>query len=263
MLASPVGLRSFMSSTPRIVCSSHIGRVRARNEDAYVVDPQAGVVVVADGMGGHPGGDVASRIAADAVAEHLRAHRDDTPALRVATMVRSVRAGHEAVRDRAAGRPGLEGMGTTVVALTVDPDHGSWVLGHVGDSRAYRLRDASFDRLTRDDTWVQERVESGLMTPEEARGHPYAQMLSQCLGLQREPVPNVQSGRTQAGDLYLLCTDGLTAMLSDEEIGAILLAHPRALEEAVEGLVSQANARGGYDNVTVALVEITPPAPAE
>ena len=253
---------------------SHIGRTRARNEDSMALEPDAAVVVVADGMGGHPGGDVASRVAADVAASTLttllssapehRPDEHDTTGRLSRAMSRSVLAAHGAVRDRGRSEPGLNGMGTTLIGWVADADTGADAVGHVGDSRAYRLRRGVLERLTRDDTWVQERVDAHEFTPEEARRHPFGHMLTQCVGLDEPPTPHVGVGHVEDGDVYLLCTDGLVGMLEDAEIRRIVGAngadrpgadHPGAVARA---LVDAANERGGRDNITVALVVVRP-----
>jgi PPM family protein phosphatase len=247
---------------------SDIGRVRRRNEDSFALDPEMGVAVLADGMGGHPGGDVASQIACGYAAERLRAFQA-ARTLHGTTwnpgdaMSMTVLGAHEAVRARSAGEPGLAGMGTTLTALVADVAAGAWVIGHVGDSRAYLLRHGSFRQLTRDDTWVQQRVDAEQLTPDQARRHPFGHILAQCLGLDDAPVPQVMSGSLRAGDLFVLCTDGLTGVLEDEVLADVLRAHthgagaPADVEAAARTLVATALDRGSGDNVTVALLAVS------
>lgn len=241
-----------------------IGQVRRRNEDSIGLEPGLGIVVVADGMGGHPGGDVASSEAAVTAVHRLREFREGSgPQGGEAPMDEAMRgavmAAHAAVRARGEDDPELEGMGTTVTAFAADPDEGSWSIGHVGDSRAYLLRHGSFRQLTRDDTWVQQRVDAAELTPEQARRHPFGHILTQCVGLEDPPTPQILSGRLERGDVFLLCTDGLAGMLDDEFIADALRAHfspgPDA-EGAVDALVAGAKDRGGYDNITVAIISV-------
>ena len=247
---------------------SDIGRTRTRNEDSLAMLPSSGIAIVADGMGGHPGGDVASRIAAEKTGEMLEASLgSEAPAqgrlagMR-ATMLESVMSAHLAVRAAVAQDEELEGMGTTITAMALDVDRDQYVLGHVGDSRAYRLRAGKLVQLTRDDTWVQERVDANELTPEQARHHPYSHILTQCVGLEEPPAPHVHDGTAVARDVYLLCSDGLVGMLDDEDIVRILrkqlggAPRPEALEVAAQELVAAANEAGGHDNITVSLVLI-------
>lgn len=245
---------------------SDIGRVRRRNEDCLAIDPPRGVAVVADGMGGHPGGDVASRIAATTAAEYLAAAVELgrgkagfverlTPAMSDAVSV-----AHTRIRAHGDDEPELRGMGTTLTALVIAED-GAWVIGHVGDSRAYRLRDGRLSQLTRDDTWIQQRVDQGDVLPENARTSPYAHLLTQCLGLEESPDPQVISGIAAPGDVYLLCSDGLVGMLDDHEIVPILAdvgRDPASADAGLTQLIVAANDAGGHDNITAALVSFGP-----
>ncbi len=247
---------------------SDIGRIRRRNEDSLALAAASGVAVVADGMGGHPAGDVASRAASNAALAELsrlraaHATESSAPPLDLA-MSRVVLVAHAAVRDRSVQDAALAGMGTTLTAFAATAEHGSWVIGHAGDSRAYLLRHGSFQQLTRDDTWVQQRVDAAELTRAQARHHPFGHILTQCLGLEDPPEAQVLTGRLQPGDLFLLCTDGLTGMLEDEVIADALRAPTQgaalapALEGAARTLVAMALDRGGYDNITVALVAVS------
>jgi protein phosphatase len=257
--------------TITVIGRSDIGRIRNRNEDSISLVPELGIAVLADGMGGHPGGDVASRIACETASEHLRHRLPFAPGLDVEdveerlsrTMAESVLWAHNAVRSEGAKDAVLEGMGTTLTAFASDPESGVYVIGSVGDSRAYLLRDGDLRQLTRDDTWVQQRVDAADLTPEQARRHPFGHMLTQCIGLATPPDPHVVTGRLKPGDRFLLCTDGLTGMLSDEEIREALLdgggeaAAADPGQHVLETLVAGANDAGGHDNVTVALVTVT------
>jgi protein phosphatase len=230
--------------------------------------PELGVAVVADGMGGHPGGDVASRIAASTAAKVLAqelegeaAGFDDVATRLSVAMRRSVIRAHREIRAEGEREPDLEGMGTTITALVVDPATDVYVLGHVGDSRAYLFRDGKLTQLTRDDTWVQERVDAQILTAEQARRHPFAHLLTQCLGLEDTPTPHILHGSVQIGDAYLLCTDGLVGMVEDGDLEDILareLGKNGAAEgePALQALLDAANAAGGHDNITAVLMSI-------
>ena len=258
-----------MPHIPTVVGLSDVGRTRTRNEDSLSLVPELGVAVVADGMGGHPGGDVASRIAASTaakvLAEELGAgaekYDDATTRLSVA-MRRSVLRAHLEIRAEGEREPELDGMGTTITALIVDPLSDVYVLGHVGDSRAYRFRRGRLEQLTRDDTWVQERVEAQILTVEQARRHPFSHLLTQCLGLEDTPTPHIMHGSVQAGDAYLLCTDGLVGMIDDDALAEILVrelgedGEPVAGESTLQALLDAANAAGGFDNITAVLLTI-------
>jgi serine/threonine protein phosphatase PrpC len=243
-----------------------VGRARSRNEDSLSLLPELGVAVVADGMGGHPGGDVASKIAARTAAKVLKDELSNrAPGDLGDTMLRSVLEAHNAIRVEGQKAPELEGMGTTITAFAVDSDSDSFVLGHVGDSRAYRFRAGALTQLTKDDTWVQERVDANQLTVEQARRHPFAHLLTQCLGLEETPVPHITHGQVEIGDAYLLCTDGLVGMVDDQTLEQILIreidangAPPDAAQRrpVVQALVDAANQAGGYDNITAVLITI-------
>lgn len=247
---------------------SDIGRARTRNEDSLALDPGLGILVVADGMGGHPAGDVASRTACGYAAERLRAFLV-APTLHGTTwdpghaMSQAILGAHRAVRERSAQDPTLTGMGTTLTALVAHVPTGAWVLGHVGDSRAYLLRHGSFRQLTRDHTWAQQRVDEEQLTPEQARRHPLSHILTQCLGLDDEPSPQVLTGTLRAGDVFLLCSDGLTGVLEDELLADALRAHvgragePRDIEAAARTLIAKALDRSARDNLTAALLAVS------
>jgi PPM family protein phosphatase len=254
---------------PIVTGLSDIGRIRSRNEDSIALLPDLGVAVVADGMGGHPGGDVASRIAAQTTALELQdsvgpaIHRDQDVVSQVRTaMAESVGAAHEAIRAEGKTDPELEGMGTTVTALVVDLPTATYVIGHVGDSRAYLLRNDALTQITRDDTWVQDRVDNGEFSQEQADRHPFGHILTQCVGLEDTPTIHVMDGRTEAGDVYLLCSDGLVGVLNDDVIADLLRSafasgpSDEAARSAATALVASANEAGGYDNITVALTAL-------
>ncbi len=245
-----------------------VGKMRTRNEDSSALVPRLGVAVVADGMGGHPGGDVASRMAADAVADVLaqemergRASGEVEPDRLNSAMRRCVIRAHEEIRSRGEREPDLDGMGTTLTAFAVDSATDRFVLGNVGDSRAYLFRGGELAQLTRDDTWVQERIDANQLTLEQAKRHPFAHLLTQCLGLEDTPDPRITEGTVHTGDVYLLCTDGLVGMIDDSTVARILAAEldrDRASsgEVALRALLDAANDVGGHDNITAVLVRI-------
>lgn len=251
--------------TPSITIAgrSDVGMLRQRNEDSFQVLPDLGVAVVADGMGGHPGGDVASRIAAETAAGILARAVESDPegdsgfVERFREIMReAVRGAQQAIREHVAEEPGLEGMGTTLTGMVVDPGTRAWIIGHVGDSRVYLYRSGELKQLTTDDTWVQEQIAEGHMSPASARLSPYAHLLTQCVGLDDEPVPELLDGTAEAGDAYLLCTDGLIAALDDARVASILrdATDDGDGDASLSRLIDEANEEGGPDNITAALV---------
>lgn len=245
-----------------------IGRVRARNEDHLVLLDEHGIAVVADGMGGHPGGDVASRITAQTVSQRLMellaspdGKQGTTSALGHA-MAESVLDAHALVRLEATRKPELARMGTTVTALVIADQGGAYAIGHVGDSRAYLLRDGELRQLTKDDTWVQERVDAGDFTVEQGQRHPFGHLLTQCVGLEEPPEPQIIVGSVLSGDVYMLCTDGVTGALELPDLQELLQgglsaeAGRSAPESVVRAILEEAMDRGATDNLTAALVMV-------
>lgn len=219
------------------------------------VDSEAGLFLVADGMGGHAAGEVASRIAVDTVSGRLGqvSHESTDDDVRASMRAAIVEAGR-IIFSQSRDNPEQGGMGTTVTALSLSDD-GRYVIGHIGDSRAYRLRGGVLERLTRDHSLVQEQLDQGLLTSERARGHPLNHILTRALGTVKHVSPDVYSGAYVAGDIYLLASDGLTDMLSEQDIGDIL-ASAQSLEAGIEALIDSANEAGGNDNITAVAAEI-------
>jgi len=237
----------------RHAAATDIGRVRQGNEDSFYADDEASVFVVADGMGGHAAGEVAAQIAASRVGEALSGAVGTQPAAELAeTLEAAIAEANRRILSRAQDDPACYGMGTTITALCVLD--ASFLIGHVGDSRAYRLRGGSLERITKDHTLVQQEVDRGTLTDEQARVHPRSNVLTRALGIPGGFATDLYEGTLEAGDRVLLATDGLSAMLADAEIERILAA---ALDvEATAGqLVERANAAGGLDNTTVIVID--------
>jgi len=232
----------------RVAGATDTGRRRVRNEDAYVCAPP--LFAVADGMGGARAGEIAARLAAAALEEV------DAGALGQDGMEALIAEANRRIWERAVSDPTTAGMGTTVTAALVDAARGHVTVGHVGDSRAYLVRGDSLEQLTTDHSLVAELVQSGVLTPEEAERHPQRSAITRALGT--EPTVEVESFTVEAipGDLFLLCSDGLSVMLADGEILEAIDRSERDPAAAADALVAAANARGGEDNVTVVLFEL-------
>lgn len=231
---------------------SDTGRVRRRNEDAMLHRPEAGLLGVADGMGGAPAGDVASQLAVEVVAEFL----EEGAAPSRERMVGAFQRVHERLLKDQRDHPERQGMGTTLTVVALQVDTGRFVLGHVGDSRGYRYGGDALERISRDHTWVQEEVDRGRLSPEAARRHPAGHILTQVLGVGEEIRPDVREGVLGPGEILLLCTDGLLAALDEDEIqGVVEGVAPSAagLQEGVDELVERAHQRGSPDNLAVIL----------
>jgi serine/threonine protein phosphatase PrpC len=221
-----------------------IGRARQRNEDAYLV--RTPVFAVADGMGGHQGGEVASTLAVEALGE-LDLRADGV----MEALVQSIREANGRVLERGEGDPALRGMGTTLTALVTDQDRAH--LAHVGDSRAYLLRKGSLQQLTEDHTLVQRMVREGRLTPEEAERHPQRSVITRALGVEDEVPVDELTLPLLDGDRLLLCTDGLTGMVGEARIHEILGSEPDP-QAVADRLVEEANGAGGEDNITAIVV---------
>lgn len=242
-----------------LATATHPGRVRSQNEDCVAADAEARVAVLADGMGGHNAGEVASRMAVDLVSSSLKSHRAEAPAADAAqweTLVAAqIAAANSAVFAAAAGHRQYEGMGTTLVVVLWHERGVSY--GHVGDSRLYLLRDGMLGQLTRDHTIVQEQLERGAINREQARHAPNRNVLTRAVGIDPKVAPEVRTQPLRQGDVYLLCSDGLTDMLTDEEIRDTLMSCGTQLHVAAQRLIDRANANGGLDNVSVILARVS------
>lgn len=241
-----------------------IGRKRKHNEDSFIIDLSEGLFVVADGMGGHAAGEVAAKIAVDTIEEFIT----DTSQKMESTwpfqynhqwrfnsnrLAVAVEKANERVISAVAKQPALKGMGTTLVGGILNGTGMS--LAHVGDSRAYRRRSGELRRLTDDHSWVHEQIVTGILTEEEAKSHPLKNVVTRALGGGPTVLPELQEYDLQAGDQYLFCSDGLTTMLSDDEIARVLGAGGDP-EGICRDLIEQANDRGGLDNITAIVVEV-------
>jgi len=241
---------------------SDIGLVRPSNQDALAVLNRRGLWVVADGMGGHAGGDVASRIAVETTvrfiagdAQDRLALGKDDPARIEAALREAIAFSNEAIRSEARRKPRLAGMGTTIVIVLIPPGPALLAaVAHVGDSRAYLWRRQSLRPLTRDHSAVEEYVRQGLITRDQAAMHPHRHVLSRALGIETQIEPDVSLYPLEADDFLLLCTDGLSKMLDDRQIAATILRAGPSPEAMCRALVEEANARGGEDNTTVIVV---------
>jgi serine/threonine protein phosphatase PrpC len=218
------------------------GRQRNANEDSLFT--RSALFVVADGMGGAQAGEVASKTAAESFDRELPA----APPERI--LRETIEAANRTIHERARNDPDLAGMGTTITAAIVDSESEEVAIGHVGDSRAYRLRGGRLERLTRDHSLVEEMRRKGQLTDAQAAEHPQRSIITRALGPEPEVEVDLQTVPAQAGDVFLICSDGLTTMLGDEQIGQ-LLDRATSMQSAVRALVDEANRAGGRDNITV------------
>lgn len=238
--------------------ASDTGKKRENNEDAYLVDDALGLYAVADGIGGNAGGEVASRIAVATLASVLTDMLAELPdgsssgdEKAFSVLRAAADRANRNIREERFRRPELTGMGTTLSAILLR--EGRAYLLHIGDSRVYLFRAGELSLLSVDHSLVAEYVQAGLLTPQQARVSPYRHVITRALGIEDAEVPDTKAESIRQGDILLLCTDGLTEMVSDEELANILASH--APREAVRKLIDAANGNGGVDNITAVVVE--------
>jgi protein phosphatase len=232
-----------------VASGSDTGLNRDHNEDALLVDIESGLLLVADGVGGSQAGEIASRLAAEFIALYVKQHLQDMhlqDVLREAVLNANGR-----IHDAATENPAWMGMGSTVVAALCSSD--TLYVVHEGDSRAYLINSSAMQRITRDNTVVAELIEKGMLTPDEARVHPERHVVTKSLGTPQPFEPELSFVSWGAGDYLLLCSDGLTDMIDDFAIKAIITDPEKMLEAKCESLIEAANQRGGADNITVVL----------
>jgi protein phosphatase len=245
---------------------SDVGMIRSGNEDSFEtnVNAERGVFVVADGMGGHAAGEVASLMAVQAVISELAdltTIDDDGKAGN--KLADSLRTANRNIHDRMLAEADKQGMGTTASVLVLDQKR--YLIGQVGDSRVYLVRDGSLQQITKDHSYVQEQVDAGFLTPEQAKYHPYSNVITRCVGASESVEPDIYRGDIKVGDIFLVASDGLTGMVDDRRIHALLMSRAEP-ERKVHSLISEANGRGGLDNITAIVVHVvgeeSPAAPA-
>lgn len=235
------------------------GMVREHNEDCFLIVPESGFALLADGMGGHLAGEVASAMAVDQITHHLlNAFRDpsSSPAandsFESGTLVNAIKLANSAIHDASMKSPEQAGMGTTIVAVAFHDNR--LTVAHVGDSRLYRFRGDVLRQITEDHSMVQELLRRGLITAEEARTSANRNLVTRALGVDPIVEVDVREEPFEDGDLYLLCSDGLNDVLTDDEMASILADSGQDLEGATQRMIEEVNRRGGPDNVSIVLI---------
>ncbi|MCX7829900.1 MAG: Stp1/IreP family PP2C-type Ser/Thr phosphatase [Acidobacteria bacterium] len=243
---------------------TNTGIKRTNNEDAFLVEQEANLFIVADGMGGHSSGEVASKIAVETINKFFKDPNlneettwpyeyDDKISFLGNKLKTAIAIANDKIQEYTKEHVESRGMGTTVVALHKTGD--KIILCHVGDSRCYLLREKKLILLTSDHSWVNEQVKMGFLTESEAQRHPFRNVITKALGTKGEASAEVTEMNCKIGDTYLLCTDGLNSMVSDSQIETILL-NKTNLKEMGDALIEAANQNGGEDNITLILVKI-------
>lgn len=242
---------------------THVGRVRSSNQDSFLAERQQQLYIVADGMGGHAGGEIASRMCVDLVAQKIsarleeeRVHKDWVhPDARInAILSESINAASARIYEHALEEPSLRGMGTTATVLQF-VDHRAYV-GHVGDSRLYLVRGGFIYQLTFDHSLVNEQVRAGIITPEEAEQHHLKNVITRSVGYLEEEDVDTFSIDIVPGDIFILCSDGLHGKVSDKDLAKMTTTMRL---EAVDKFINLANEKGGEDNITVVMVAVDEP----
>ena len=239
----------------RISCAGNtdVGVVRSGNEDSFLLNCSGGLFIVADGMGGHAAGEVASEMAVQIVSAELGSLRGLSDAEAASRMRSAIRKANAAIFDRTLAEHDKRGMGTTATVMVLFSRR--YLIGQVGDSRAYLLREGDLLQLTKDHSYVQEQVDAGLLTPEQARTHPYSNVITRCVGANEDVAPDIYFGNLERGDVVLLASDGLTGMLEDQQLATIMSAEENP-ETCVNKMIADANRRGGLDNITAIVIRV-------
>jgi protein phosphatase len=243
---------------------SDVGRKRSANEDSYFADGDLNLFVVADGMGGHAAGEVASKIAVEAIQDFIRFTNNDKDitwpyefdeSLSMAgnRLKTAIQSAHAKVLEATSQKKEFQGMATTVVSVLMGD--GKAQVAHVGDSRAYLVRGDRLIQLTSDHSWVNEQLRTGAITSQQARNHPYRNIVTRALGGPNPVDVDVNEEPMQDGDIILLCSDGLNTMITDEDILKIVAEARDDLDQACQNLINTANQNGGEDNVTAILIK--------
>jgi len=255
-----------LSSALEVATATHSGMVRSHNEDSIAADAQIGLAVLADGMGGYNAGEVASGIAVELIKTEMKkslsAKRPDELNGQVVEqlVLQHATSANTSIYQAAQSHPQYSGMGTTLVVALWHNNHMS--VGHIGDSRLYRLRDGKLEQVTHDHSLLQEQIDSGMITKEQAKHSQNKNLVTRAVGIDPQVETEVHTYPVQPGDIYLLCSDGLSDMVTDEDVQLTLSSLQTNLPLAAQQLVQQANDNGGRDNVSVILVRVLQDFPA-
>jgi serine/threonine protein phosphatase PrpC len=250
----------------RFAGETDVGMKRTHNEDYLYLPDEERLVIVADGMGGHASGDLASRLAIDTLVDFFRATQDEPDItwpflldrdnrLHENRLVTGVKLANLKIFEAAQRNARFRGMGTTIVACFFCDDH--VLVGHVGDSRVYLLRDGKLRQLTEDHSLLNDYIKMKRITPDEVDRFPHKNVIVRALGMKETVAVDILHDEPQVGDIFLLCTDGLSGMVTDDDLGKLVLAE-KDLDRCCERLIEAANTAGGADNITVALARIEP-----
>jgi len=229
--------------------------IRSGNEDSVYAEasPYRGVFMVADGMGGHAAGEIASEMAVRIVTRELTSVNEIGTEHSVEGIKNTLRGANRAIFERTLAESDKQGMGTTASVLVLAGNR--YLIGQVGDSRVYRVRGGVLQQLTKDHSYVQEQVDAGFITPEQARFHPYSNVITRCVGAGRDVEPDTYTGEVEDGDVFLVASDGLTGMVDDARLQHLLSLRVTP-GRMVDALIHEANGRGGLDNITAVVIQV-------
>jgi serine/threonine protein phosphatase PrpC len=250
----------------RFAGDTNVGMKREHNEDSFYLPKAERLAIVADGMGGHASGEVASRLAVETVVSHFEKTSDERPPTwpfradfgkkqDINRLVTAIKLANLKIHDEAQRNPACRGMGTTLVSTVLSED--TMIIGHVGDSRLYRLREGSFDQLTEDHSLLNDYIKMKHLTADEIAAFPHKNVIVRALGMKATVEVDVIVEEPRLGDVYVLCSDGLSGMVSDAEIAALVANEPD-IDRMCDRLISKANGNGGLDNVTVVAIRVEP-----
>lgn len=247
----------FKTVTNKIICctKSDVGLKRSNNEDAYIAKPDLGFITIADGMGGVNAGEVASRLFTETASELFSKSGRQSEQENHDLVQKTFQVANERILTMARDKPEYDGMGCTAELIAFYKNH--FTLGHVGDSRTYLFRKGRLKRITRDHSLVEDQLAKGLLTKDEAKKHAQRNVILRAVGVHENLEIDLIRSNGLSGDLFLLCSDGLTSMVADTTLERVLSAAIPLLEK-VDWLINLANSAGGYDNITVALCELAP-----
>lgn len=233
-----------------------VGMVRSGNEDNYHAEAnqQRGFFIVADGMGGHAAGEIASEMVVQLIPRDLATVADLGSSTAVPNLTKAMKGANLAIFERTLNEADKQGMGTTASVLVLAGNR--YLIGQIGDSRIYVMRAGELRQITKDHSYVQEQVDAGYLTPEQARYHPYSNVITRCVGASADVEPDTYGGEVKAGDIFLVASDGLTGMVDDRRLQH-LLSTKASPGRMVDALIADANGRGGLDNITAIVVQVT------
>ena len=231
-----------------------VGLKRSNNEDTFLIDGERGFCLVADGLGGAAAGELASRIFAETAAQAFQLATDLDEKGVIERVQNTFRLAHERILHHVQENPSHKGMGCTAELMAIS-DQG-FVVGHLGDSRTYRFRQGRLKQLTHDHSLIQDHVDKGVLRPENARGHPFRNVILKAVGISDNLALDLIRGRTKSEDQFLLCSDGLTDLVDDEQIHEVLQSAADHHHQRADQLINMALSNGGSDNITVVLVEV-------